>query len=123
MSLKVQPDRPAVVPLSAPIWGVLADPGEPAGVVRFETADGVYSYPYHTLSRWVLCRTADELMVQAGCDTITVRGRQLASVRDALDTGRLLVLRATKERYIADKPGPVVTQVSISTPSTTTPDG
>ncbi len=71
----------------------------------------------------MLSGTADELVIQAGRDMINIRGRQLAAIRDSLDSGRLRVLRASNERYVAGRPGPVVTQLSISATSATVPDG
>lgn len=100
MSLKAQSDRPAVVVTVPPKWGILAEAGETVSSVRFECADGAYSYPYHTLSRWVLEGSMPEILViRAGSDRVIVCGRQLEQIRDALDSGRLRVVRCTNERY------------------------
>ena len=100
MTLKPQLDKTPVPVTPPPAWGDLAEPGEQVGVIRFECEDGAYSYPYHALSRWVLQAGEPEcLVVQAGKDRLTVRGRELNVVRDALDVGRLRVLRTVKERY------------------------
>jgi hypothetical protein len=114
MSLKPQPDRPAIAVPAPPTWGVLAEPGETVSSIRFECADGAYSYPYHALVRWVIQSTPSEtLVIHAGKDSVTVRGRQLAAIRDAIDAGRLRVLRLAADRYPATKSGAVVTHLSV----------
>ncbi|MDP3069658.1 MAG: hypothetical protein Q8N18_05185 [Opitutaceae bacterium] len=114
MSLKPQLDKPPVPVSAPPAWGELAEPGEPVSVIRFECEDGAYSYPYHALSRWVLQAGQPEcLVVQVGKDRLTVRGRDLNVVRDALDAGRLRVLRPAKARYDAVQRGTIVAQIEV----------
>lgn len=114
MSLKPQPDRPAIAAPAPPAWGILAEPGEAVSSIRFECADGAYSYPYHTLARWVLqSMPAETLVIHANKDSIMVHGRQLATIRDALDAGRIRVLRLADERYAESKPGPIVTVLRV----------
>jgi hypothetical protein len=114
MSLKPQPDRPAIAAPTPTSWGILAEPGEAVSSIRFECADGAYSYPYHTLARWVLQSMPPEtLVIHANNDSITIHGRQLATIRDALDAGRIRVLRLPAERYAESKLGPVVTLLSV----------
>ena len=109
MSLKPQPDRPAVVVPALPTWGILAEPGETVSSIRLECADGAYSYPYHTLTRWVLRAAQPEnLVIEAGPDKVTVRGRKLEEVRDGLDSGRLRVIRIVEERYLNSGTGGVI---------------
>lgn len=116
MSLKPQPDRkPPELP-PAPAWGELADAGEAVGVIRIECTAGDYSFPYHVLSRWALhAGPPESLVIQAGKDTVTVHGRQLSAVRDALETGRLRVLRATSQRYSPVRSGPEISALIIET--------
>ncbi len=116
MTLKPQLDKTPLAVTPPPAWGELAEPGESVGVIRFECEDEAYSYPYHTLSRWVLqARHPECLVVQAGTDRLTVRGRDLEVVRDAMDAGRLRVLRAVKDRYGTAAQGTIVTHLKVET--------
>ena len=114
MSLKPQSDRPAVVVPASPRWGIVAEPSETVNSIRFECADGAYSYPYHTLTRWVLLAgQPEQLVIEAGPDKVTVCGRELEGVRDGLDAGRLRVVRAVEERYRDIEGGAIVTQLKV----------
>lgn len=114
MSLKPQPDRPAIAVPAPPAWGILAEPGEAVSSIRFECVDGAYSYPYHALARWVLRAGKPEMLViRAGADEVAVRGRELVPVRDALERGRLRVLSVASERYVGAKSGTAITHLSI----------
>ena len=105
---------PAPLP-AVPVWGIVATDDESPGVLRLECPDRTESLPYHTLTRWTLKPGAeDELTLHAGGLVVAVRGRELAPVRDALDAGRLVSLRATKCRYLALKSGTVVTGIILS---------
>jgi hypothetical protein len=116
MTLKPQLDK-APAPVTPPLsWGVLAEPGEMVGVVRFECEDGGHSYPYHTLSRWTLrAGQPEHLVIQAGRDKITVRGRDLSAIREALDAGCLRVLRAVSARYGTAEQGTIVAHIEVKT--------
>lgn len=114
MTLKPQADKLPMLAPAPPTWGVLADSGEPAAVIRFECAEGAYSYPYHALTRWIL--QVDEpqnLIIEAGADRVIVRGRELEVVRDALDAGRLRVLRINDERYIQTEARVFVAELKV----------
>ena len=114
MSLKPQSDRPVVVVPSSPKWGIVAEPGETVNSIRFECADGAYSYPYHTLTRWVLfAGQPEQLVIEAGSDKVTVCGRELEVVRDGLDTGRLRLVRTVGERYRDIEGGAIVTKLKV----------
>lgn len=114
MNLKPQLDKTPVTLPPSPAWGDLAEPGEPVGVIRFECEDGAYSYPYHVLAQWVLQGSAPEtLVIHAGSDRVIVRGRQLDKIRNALDSGRLQVVRCTNERYIDSEVNPVVERIEV----------
>lgn len=116
MSLKPQSDKvPMPLPVS-PVWGELADAGQTVSVVVFVCADAAYTYPYHTLSRWVWAPGAtDTLRVQAGEDEVTIHGRNLHAIGDALGSARLRVLRATNERYETQPDAVVVSRISVET--------
>ena len=96
MALKSHPDREAIVPASRALtWGVLAEEGETAQVVRFATGDRSVSFPIHAFKRWEFKPgAADTLTIRIEDETVTVQGHGLAVVRDALDAGALLILRA-----------------------------
>lgn len=114
MSLKPQPNRTASVsePVS-PSWGLVADAGENISVVRFETSTGAHTFPYHTLTRWTLSAAADELRIHAGREIVTLRGRHLGVLRDALDEGRLKLVRPTAARYEAIRTGTAVRSIEL----------
>lgn len=100
MTLKPQIDKSTPPKPVSPLWGAMAEPGEMVGAIRFECGDKSYSYPYHTLSRWVLARgRPDSLEIAAGNDTIKVLGQSLEKLRDALDAGVLKVLTEQADRY------------------------
>lgn len=118
MSLKPQSDKvPMSLPIS-PVWGELADAGQPVTVVVFECAEAAYSYPYHTLSRWVLSQGATEtLRIQAGVDEVTIHGRNLKLISEALGSARLRVLRATNDRYYEPTEVVGITGIGVETRS------
>ena len=80
----------------------------------FVCADATYTYPYHTISRWVLTPSAtDTLRVHAGEDEVTIRGRNLHAICYALGTARLRVLRATNDRYQTQPDAVFVSRISV----------
>jgi len=114
MNLKPQSIKATLPSLAAPSWGELADEGQPVSVVVFECGEAVYSYPYHTLARWVLAPGAvDLLRIQVGKDEITIHGRNLTPISQALGHARLRVLRATPERYTETTDMIIVSRISI----------
>lgn len=115
MALKQLAHKPPAPLPTAPTWGVVAGEEEAPSVLRLECTDRTESLPYHTLTRWTFTiGVEDVLTVYAGSLVIAVRGRELAPIRDALDAGRLVSLRATESRYLALKSGTVVTGIVIS---------
>ena len=107
MALKGHPDKAAVAPASRALtWGVLAEEGDAAQVVRFATGDRSVSYPFHAFKRWEFTPgTPDTLTIRIEDETVTVQGHGLAVVRDALDAGALLILRAKPGRLASAPPG------------------
>ena len=95
MALKTQfENEPAAPPSRMRSWGVLTDNGETAQVVRFVVGDRSVSFPFHAFKRWEFAPGAtDILTIRIEQEIVTVQGRGLAVVRDALDAGELLVLR------------------------------
>jgi len=66
----------------------------PITVVRFELAERTVCCPLSGLSRWEWSNVGEEkLVIDLAKDRVTVTGRGLAAVLDALDAGRLQVLR------------------------------
>ena len=116
MSLKSQSANATVSFASAPAWGEFADAGQPSGVIVFECEDATYSYPYHTLSRWVYFKgTTDTIRIESGTDKITIYGRKLNHVCAALNGARLHLLRVTGERYSDLTEDVVITEISVAT--------
>ena len=95
MALKTQfENEPVAPPSRTRSWGVLTDNGETAQVVRFVVRDRSVSFPFHAFKRWEFAPGAtDTLTIRIEQEIVTVQGRGLAVVRDALDAGELLVLR------------------------------
>lgn len=86
-------------------WGLLTDGDETAQVVRFVVGDKSVSFPLHAFKRWEFMPGATEMIaVRTEAETITITGRGLAAVRDALDAGELLVLRVKPGRATSEPP-------------------
>ena len=100
MALKGHPEADPAAPLPrVRAWGVLTDDDETAQVVRFVIADRSVSFPFHAFKRWEFNpETTDTLVIRVEDEIVTVQGRGLAAVRDALDAGALLVLRVKPGR-------------------------
>ena len=83
-------------PLSGP-WGRIHD--DFMQTVRFQKTDKwnsvTYSYPYRGLSRWKYRKSysSEEIIIQAVTDTITITGRNLEKFVEALDNGKLDLVR------------------------------
>ncbi|MEN9402036.1 MAG: hypothetical protein RL091_739 [Verrucomicrobiota bacterium] len=115
MALKQLAHKPPAPLPAAPIWGIVAGEDETPLVLRLEWADRTESLPYHTLTRWTLeVGSEDVLTLHAARLVLTIRGRALAPVREALDSGRLVSVRATEVRYLPLKSGTLVTGITVS---------
>jgi hypothetical protein len=103
MALKTQfENEPAAPPSRMRSWGVLTDNDETAQVVRFVVGDRSVSFPFHAFKRWEFAPGATDLLtIRIEQEIVTVQGRGLAVVRDALDAGELLVLRAKAGRLLS----------------------
>jgi hypothetical protein len=106
MALKGHPEAdPATLLPRVRAWGVLTDNDETAQVVRFVVADRSVSFPFHAFKRWEFNPgTTDTLVIRVEDEIVTVQGRGLAAVRDALDAGALLVLRVKPGRVPSAPP-------------------
>jgi len=100
MALKGHPEAEPTAPMPrVRAWGVLTDDDETAQVVRFVVADRTVSFPFHAFKRWEFNPgTTDTLVIRVEEEIVTVQGRSLSVVRDALDAGALLVLRVKPGR-------------------------
>lgn len=118
MALKHPANKPPALP-PAPAWGVVSEGDTIPGILRLECPGQSESLPYHTLTRWTLQSGTDDLLtLYSGNLVITLRGRELAPVRDALDAGRLVSVRTTESRYLPIKTGTVVTGITVASKET-----
>lgn len=115
MSLKGNPEREALPPLNGPGWGRLAEKGTTAAVVSFVIGENSVSYPAHGLKRWELSPGPPEMLkIEAGEEVVTVSGRGLHVIRDALDAGLLVSLRVRTGRFAPVSTGEtVVLEINI----------
>ncbi|EIP99252.1 hypothetical protein OpiT1DRAFT_03765 [Opitutaceae bacterium TAV1] len=97
MSLKHSTDKASVACLAAPTWVRLAKDGEAARSLCFCLEKRSVSWPADALARWEFSPgNPDPLVITAGQETVTVLGRKLVTLRDALNSGRLLEVTVTK---------------------------
>jgi len=102
-------------------WGRINPTPTGLEVVRFcQRPDGsserTHSYPYRVLSSWHWIENSleEELKIEAGADLVTVRGRGLIRIVDALDTGTLEVLSEVPGEIAAYEESPIwVTAISV----------
>lgn len=80
-------------------WGRINPGTQPLDVVRFcrgttSATQQSHSYPYRVISSWHWTNdaTQEELKIEAGNDLVTVKGRGLDRIVEALDRGILEVL-------------------------------
>ena len=93
------PPVPKPDPWSGP-WGKINPSPQSAQTLRLckalsSSAEESFSYPYRSLSSWQWRRELqeEELKIEAGLDAITIRGKGLGRLVDALDTGALEIVR------------------------------
>lgn len=102
MTLKVRLERADPLPPARSDWVRIAAKGEERPVVRFVVGDQTVSFPTHVFRRWELTSgETDTLRILADREVITVKGRSLDRIRDALDSGLLLEVRARSARIDA----------------------
>src|SRR5882762_11033804 len=97
-------------PFSGP-WGRIAYNHESPQVIRLQKTDKwnsvTYSYPYRSLSRWKYRKSysSEEIIIQAVTDTVTITGRNLEQLVEALDHGKLdLVWEMGDESALSTSP-------------------
>jgi hypothetical protein len=82
--------------------------------VRFELVDRVFSMPAASLKSWEsLSGTDEKIVIHAASGKVTVIGRGLEAVHDALDNGRLQVLRESPGASAALHDGPVILAIKL----------
>ena len=92
-------------------WGRISPEPHAAITLRIcarpsATAEELHSYPYRTLARWHWrMKNAEELLeIEAGTDLVTVKGKGLMGLVDALDQSALEILRETPAELSDDEP-------------------
>ncbi len=95
------PPVPKPDPWSGP-WGKISPLPQSAQTLRLykamsSSAEESFSYPYRSLSSWQWRRElqSEEIKIGAGPDAITIRGKGLIRLVDALDIGTLESVRET----------------------------
>ncbi len=114
MSLKTRPSADGPSQLSDPwsgLWGAVVSDSKSLSMLRVElkTKEGkqeLHALAYSTLVRWVCRRTADEedWEITFGKQSLRVEGRRLARLMDALDEGRLKLIRTSSTLLGDDQP-------------------
>lgn len=95
----------------------------PMRTVRFQKMDKwnsmTYSYPYRSLSRWKYCKSysGEEITIQAVTDTVTITGRNLEKFVEALDQGKLDLVREMGDESALSVSPTVVHSISVKEPS------
>jgi hypothetical protein len=95
-------------------WGRINPNSQPFDVVRFcqgttTASEKTHSYPYRVISSWHWANavTEEELKIEASADLITVKGRGLDRVVEALDRGMLEILREIPQEMLSEKESPI----------------
>jgi len=60
--------------------------------------------------------TTDTLRIQASADEVTIQGRNLKAISDALGSALLRALRASNDRYLDQKDAVVVSRICVEQP-------
>ncbi len=104
-------------------WGRINPTSETFDVIRFCQGTAgrnlkMHSYPVRVISSWHWTQEQDEeqLRIEAGADLITVRGKGLERIVEALDRGTLEVLKESAH-LDADTQAIVVSQIGIDSQS------
>jgi hypothetical protein len=114
MSLKTRPSVDGQSPLHDPwsgLWGVVVPDAKSLSMLRVElqTKEGkqeMHAFAYSTLSWWVCRRVTDqeEWEISFGKQCLRVEGRGLERLMDALDEGRLKLIRPSSSIFGDDQP-------------------
>jgi hypothetical protein len=112
MSLKTKQGTESVSdqPMTGP-WGRIVYDHQLPSTIRFQKMDKwrpvTYSYPYRGLSRWEYrhAHSGEEIVIQAVADTVTITGKNLERLAEALDQGTLALVREMGDEFgLSDSP-------------------
>jgi hypothetical protein len=113
MSIKQDPSKEPLTPPAEPPWGKAEPEGKTANVVQFVLADRTVSFPVKAIKRWELVGGDPErLLITIEKELVSVEGKALGLLRDALNESRLQIVRINGARPSA-RPGPVVRRIAI----------
>jgi len=119
------PSKPSSVKdeLSGP-WGRINPEPESVGVLRLckktsPSSEETHSYPYRALScwRWRGEAAEEKLEIEAGSDLVTVTGRGLERLVEALDQSSLEILREVPDSSIETENSIRVSAITITNES------
>ena len=120
--LKTRPSSDGESPLRDPwsgLWGSVVPDMKSLSMFRVElpSQNGkqeTHAFAYSSLSRW-LCRKTDEteeVEIHLGKQVVKVQGRGLGKLIDALDEGRLKLIRTCPAQM--NQATPLITRIEIS---------
>jgi len=81
------------------------------------STEETHSYPYRVLSswRWLGGVGEEELKIEAGSDLVTIKGRGLNRLAEALDQNTLEILREVQSGNTVESENPIwVSSITIS---------
>lgn len=117
MSIKSIPGKEPVVKSPVTAWGRMTREDELARAICFSFSTGgrTVSFPVAAIARWEFSPgNPDSLVLKASQETITILGRKLATLRDALNAGRLLEVTVAKPGDCAEKNETTVSEIRFA---------
>jgi hypothetical protein len=74
-----------------------------------------YSYPYRSLSRWEYRKaySSEEIIIRAVTDTVTITGKNLEKLVEALDQGKLDLVREMGDESALSASPIIVHSISV----------
>ena len=112
--LKTRPSPDGESPLRDPwsgLWGSVVPDAKSLSMLRVELPaqngkQETHAFAYSSLSRWLSCKSGEneELEIHFGKQSVKVQGRGLGKLIDALDEGRLKLLRTCPSELIHTQP-------------------
>lgn len=113
MSINSHPGKDPLAPPAPRAWGVVAAERQTASALRLVLADRSVSYPVNELKRWEhVAGNPETITILAGREVVTIEGRNLVEVRQALDDARLRELRSASAKATV-RSGPQVNRITI----------
>ena len=113
MSIKQSAKNDPLMPPPVPPWGKIEPEGKTTEVVRFVLADRTVSFRLSEVKRWEhVAGNPETLVLKAGKEAVTIEGKELVTIREALDKARLVEVRINANRPSL-QPGPVVRAITI----------